>query len=829
MLQTFSLLIFLIFFGLPSLAIYMLQPVIIRVTAGQSLQAAIDSAPAGAIIEVQAGATFNGPFRLRNKRSTSVTTIRISDLSAIPPEGVLISSQHFAAMPKLIHPCGGSSPLIETDAGAGPYKLIGLELSVQYIEGRECHPSFLVDLSNGGDNNPSYGEFLSHDITFDRVHAKGKFNDARFAFVFNGVNQSLINSWISEFANGAGVGDSAGVWLGVGPGPYTIDNNHIEAGMWQIFTGGADGDSPNFGTVGSGTASSVTLTNMQGTLPAVGDLISFAVTSPSPTIEPWLAQTSYSLGQRLYRHTSHTQPVNRPPSLFYVTKAGVSGSTEPDFFNAHENRPVVDGTVEWKQEVTGFQIGRVTGVNGSTFSLEPAMPQGLVLPPITGSRAKWNGNQPSDIRITRNHFFRPGHWAASGAQNKGMFQFKAARRVLVEGNYFESEVQYPGLLGLSAGNQGGSAPWSTVSHLDFINNRVRHLGTIANITLFDTFGKTSTPGSNINISNNLMTEMGGQAENEVAWFLLMSNANGVRAVHNTVVNNGKLMFAYGPAQSNFILRDNILTYNASMFCELGEPIFGKCFPGHIVGNNAITQVPSERRAEFPATNFFPATHANVGYVNLGGQAVSDYALRFDSSYRGKASDGKDIGVDTAVLNAALSGTLPIPIPTPTPSPQISPTPTSLVGVNGYVYIDGARAGGVRVEVQSPTGPVLNSAITREDGYFEFNSVPLQSVLSVRDATQVVTAGGTYMFSLTSASPTPTPPQPSPTVTPSPTPTSTPTPAPTPTPSPSPTPTQRAAWFPWPATEDEQKRVWVEKSEQGWWCAPVGKLLWCRKP
>jgi hypothetical protein len=41
-------------------------------------------------------------------------------------------------------------------------------------------------------------------------------------------------------------------------------------------------------------------------------------------------------------------------------------------------------------------------------------------------------------------------------------------------------------------------------------------------------------------------------------------------------------------------------------------------------------------------NAYPASEANIGYVNLTGQ---DYLLSSTSPYKNAASDGKDIGVD----------------------------------------------------------------------------------------------------------------------------------------------------------------------------------------
>lgn len=748
---------------------------ITTVPTNANLQTFLEAVQPGDTLLLQPGARYIGNFRLRNKGATAANPITITTQGFNVPAGQRVKPSDFPTMAKVLAATNIQQveAVLANDGKTGGYKFIGVEFGVNYGTdlNRQYHPSFLINFDNGGGDNPAYGEWLSHDITIDRCHVAGKFGDARFAVVFNGRNLSLINSYVDEFANPLGGGDSAGVWMGSGPGPYTIENNFISAGMWQIFTGGADGDSPNFGMVGAGsTATSVMLTGMQGAAPVLGDYVAFQVRSQTPTPQPWRANSAYSKGEVLYRPTAASQPSALPPVLFYVRQAGVSGPTEPDFFNAHENRPLEDGSVRWHQEVTGHQIGKVTAVQGGTLTVEPTPTQGLVLPPTAGTKAKWNGNLPSDVLIRRNHFFRPGAWAASGAQNKGMFQFKAARRFLIEGNYFESEVQYPGLLGLSAGNQSGRAPWSTVRDIAFRNNRVRHLGTIANITLTDTFGKFAVPGSDIDFVNNLLTEMGGPLESELSWFLLASNANGIRYVHNTVLNNYKLLFLYGAnPQTGFVMRDNILTYNVHMNCELGEPHLSKCLPGAIVTANAIVNVPADRRSEFPVTNFFPAAHADVGFVALGSREVNGWALQPTSPYKGKATDGKDIGVDIAQLQTALSGAsspVPTPLPTPAPTPSPSPTPptTSPNGTKATTIVDGA---GKTWTLRAVPGDTLRDGAHMGGGQ-GFMYKWLDGVVYVLGTNEFwyMWNGSSWVRQSTNE---PGPPQPSPTPTPTPTP------------------------------------------------------------
>jgi len=121
----------------------------------------------------------------------------------------------------------------------------------------------------------------------------------------------------------------------------------------------------------------------------------------------------------------------------------------------------------------------------------------------------------------------------------------------------------------------------------------------------------------------------------------------------------------------------------------------------VVGGNAAT---------FPPGNFFPASLAGVGFTDL---AAGNYALAAGGPYVRAGTDGKDVGVDFAALNAAMSsGGGPPPPPPPPPSappnvwmtaPAVGATlagtvtvsagATSSVGVAGVQFkLDGANLG-----------------------------------------------------------------------------------------------------------------------------------------
>src|SRR5262245_2721787 len=72
------------------------------VSAGQSIQAAVDQALPGDTITLQAGAVFRGQVRLRKKTGTAWITIRTSAMASLPPAGTRVAPTDRIHMPKLV-------------------------------------------------------------------------------------------------------------------------------------------------------------------------------------------------------------------------------------------------------------------------------------------------------------------------------------------------------------------------------------------------------------------------------------------------------------------------------------------------------------------------------------------------------------------------------------------------------------------------------------------------------------------------------------------------------------------------------------------------------
>jgi len=214
----------------------------LTVRAGGNLQAALEAARLGDTIILQAGATYDGPFILRDKGKGKGTdadyiTIRIDDLASIPKEGERVKPKvHSGSMPKISAP--SQQAAIRAEPGAHHFRFIGIEIAPA------LNANYVYNLIDLGDSNYHSNEQFPHHLIFDRcyVHSTG-LNKARRGFALNSVETSVLNSYVSGFA---GEGDETQAIAGWnGPGPFHIINNYLEAGAEVILFGGADPSIPN--------------------------------------------------------------------------------------------------------------------------------------------------------------------------------------------------------------------------------------------------------------------------------------------------------------------------------------------------------------------------------------------------------------------------------------------------------------------------------------------------------------------------------------------------------------------------------------------------------
>lgn len=268
------------------------------------------------------------------------------------------------------------------------------------------------------------------------------------------------------------------------------------------------------------------------------------------------------------------------------------------------------------------------------------------------------GLVPSDIQIRRNYLRKPKEWLGRAAI-KGTFELKNARRVVVEGNWIESEILTTAVV-LTVRNQSGKAPWSTLEDIEFRNNVVRHADSGVNFLGSDN-DHPSQEAKRIRIANNLFIDIIVNDPRNIAYFLQTNAGQQVAVEHNTVQQAGNVITGYGAPTKNFIFRGNIVQFNqygivcAADGIECGrQNMFCNCFPGGIFRGNIFADnlgVAASEKLEdkYPGGNYFVPSYQRIGFTN---QAQGDWSLDRGSKARSKTINGKIPGADVDAIRAA---------------------------------------------------------------------------------------------------------------------------------------------------------------------------------
>ena len=205
---------------------------IIVVKAGGDFQAALDRAKPGDTIQLQAGATFKGAFKLPNKSGEQFITIRTSASdSQLPPADTRIDPKKYAdVLPKIVPGVKGEPGIYAKD-GAHHFRFIGIEF-LPTIEG-------LYNIIQIGTTEETALEQLPHHIEFDRVYLHGDAKvGQRRGIAANGRFLKIKNSYFSDFKREGEESQAIAMWAT--DGNIEITNNYLEAAAESILFGGAE-------------------------------------------------------------------------------------------------------------------------------------------------------------------------------------------------------------------------------------------------------------------------------------------------------------------------------------------------------------------------------------------------------------------------------------------------------------------------------------------------------------------------------------------------------------------------------------------------------------
>jgi hypothetical protein len=209
----------------------------ITVPAGGNLQAAIDGAQSGDTILLAPGATYSGSFSLPAKGGTGYVTIRSgAPDSSLPGSGVRVTPQYASSLARIQGGIAGM-PAFTTEPGAHHFKLQFLEIVSTYAA------NDIVELGDGSRLQNSLS-LVPHDLVVDRCYIHGDpTNGQKRGIALNSASTSIVNSYISNIKST--VSDSQAIAGWNGPGPYTIENNYLEAAGETFLLGGSDPAIPN--------------------------------------------------------------------------------------------------------------------------------------------------------------------------------------------------------------------------------------------------------------------------------------------------------------------------------------------------------------------------------------------------------------------------------------------------------------------------------------------------------------------------------------------------------------------------------------------------------
>ncbi|MGA2966955.1 MAG: Ig domain-containing protein [Terriglobales bacterium] len=223
----------------------------ITVNAGGDLQSALDNAECGDTIELQAGATFTGTFKVRAKNCDIGHWIFIRTSapdSALPAEGQRLTPCYAGVaslegrpsyscpnpqnvLAKVQKQTGGDGPF-QIDTGADYYRFIGLEVT---------RPA-----GTPGEARLIFGQGTADHLVFDRLWLHGAPQDeTRDGVNLSGMtNVAVVDSYFSDFhcISGGSCTDAHAIAGGVGDtqdGPFLIQDNFLEASGEAILFGGA--------------------------------------------------------------------------------------------------------------------------------------------------------------------------------------------------------------------------------------------------------------------------------------------------------------------------------------------------------------------------------------------------------------------------------------------------------------------------------------------------------------------------------------------------------------------------------------------------------------
>lgn len=537
------------------------------VRAGENLQAALNAARPGDELRLAAGATFSGNFVLPVTAGSSTITLR-TDLpdASLPGANQRVTPATAAAFAKIVSP--NTAAALRTAPGAHHWRVMFIE----FPSTREGYGD-IIQLGDGSSAQSDLSQ-VPYEIVFDRVYIHGHpLHGQKRGIALNARHVTIRNSYISDIKAVGADSQAIGGWNG--PGPFSIENNYLEAAAENFLLGGSD--------------------------PPIPNLVS----------EDVLVRYNH-----MSRPMAWRDPIIPAPSGGTATPAA-GGSLPPGAYAYRivARRSVGSGSIGTSAPSAEIVVASPGGSVTVTWQPVPDATEYRVHGRTPGGAAEYwtvTGTSFTDTGAAG----KPGAPPAEGTrwQVKNIFELKSARRVKVEYNLFENNWKHaqPGYaIVLTPRNQDGRCTWCVIESVDFSHNVVRNTTAAFNISGYDTNHPTlQTRG--IRIANNLIygvtTALGGNG-----WGVLIGDEpRDVIFDRNTFEFDGTtLLYAYGgTATAPRAILDFQFTNNAAPHgqygingadASTGTLTLQRYFPGAVITGNWLSGGNSSK---YPAGNRF---------------------------------------------------------------------------------------------------------------------------------------------------------------------------------------------------------------------------------
>ena len=595
----------------------------VYVPAGGNLQAAIDAANPGDTIVLQPGATYVGNFRLPVHGGSEYITIRTAASNQLPPEGTRISPAHLPYLAKIKSP--NTSAAMETRAGAAYWRLM--------LVAFEANVRGYSDILQIGEGSSAQSELwqVPHHVIVDRVHMTGDLlHGQKRGIAINGADLTIINSHIVEMKAIGQDSQAIGGWNG--PGPFRIENNHLEGAGEVFMMGGDDPKIPNL------TPSDLVFRGNTLTRPlSWRDPIVPAPTGVRATasLNGTLAAGTYAYRVMARRPASNTTA--KSPASTEVTVTVTAGSRVTVAWDAVPN-------------ATDYVVyGRTPGAQNAYWVVKtPSFTDDGMLAGIAGT--------PSSSGTM---------W-----QVKNLFELKHMRRALISYNLMENnwaQAQQGTAILVSPRNQGGNCLWCQVEYITFEYNVIRRTGSGLKILGWDD-EKVSLQTNNIVIRNNEFSDINNKAWGGSGYvFTLINGPRQVTIDHNTLISpyGGGVLTVDKPVE-DFVFTNNVARHNTygiqGSGYGFGNTAIAYYFPGGLVTRNVFA---GGSASKYPAGNEAPSlADFETHFADYAG---GDFTLVPGTNWERAGTDGLDLGGNVAAIAARSEMAPPRIITTALPS------------------------------------------------------------------------------------------------------------------------------------------------------------------